>query len=206
MRDPDHDSRLVPTNPDDSAITPADTPGSGGPGGGKSDRPLMVYLVMLAGTAALILLLVIVWISATGNSDDTSPICLEVLAPQARAAILAGEVKRVDIVVDRTHPEFGPSALRLEMSDGACKQLPQGTANLDQNYMIIGVVDVFNSTGDQRVRKHYIREDIPAEFLTPAATETPFASSTPTPTQVVLPAASPVMPSLSPAAAASPSA
>src|SRR5262245_3917486 len=74
-------------------------------------RPLMVYLVLFAGAGALLVLLMVVWISATGGGDEDTLVCIDIAAADAQAAILAGEVQRLDIVVDRENPQAGPSAV-----------------------------------------------------------------------------------------------
>jgi hypothetical protein len=139
-------------------------------------RPLMVYLVLFAGAGALLVLLMIVWISATGGGEEERPICLDISAADAQAAILAGEVSRVDIVVDREHPDVGPTAVQLELTDQSCRRLaPTGADNRDAAYQVVGVVYVYNSTGEQRISIHTKREDVPNEFLvtsTPVPTET----------------------------------
>jgi hypothetical protein len=184
---------------DDSQFNdPADFDSGNGQGGGSrarleqalGGRPLMVYLVLFAGAGALLVLLMIVWISATGGGDEETPVCLDINATDAQAAILAGNVQRVDIVVDREHPESGPTAVQLEMTDKSCRRLPTGADNRDAAYRVIGVVYVYNSTGEQRIRIHTKREDVPAEFLvtsTPVPTETPTLAPTEPPTETPVP-------------------
>ena len=153
-------------------------------------RPLMVYLVLFAGAGALLVLLMVVWISATGGGDEETPICLDITSADAQTAILAGEVQRVDIVVDRENPESGPTAVQLEMTDKSCRRLPTGADNSNDAYQVIGVVYVYNSTGDQRIRIHTKREDVPAEFLvtsTPIPTETATLAPTIPPTDTPIP-------------------
>jgi hypothetical protein len=181
---------------------PADVDAGDGQGGGSrarleqalGGRPLMVYLVLFAGAGALLVLLMIVWISATGGGDEETPVCLDINATDAQAAILAGDVQQVDIVVDREHPESGPTAVQLEMTDKSCRRLPTGADNRDAAYQVIGVVYVYNSTGEQRIRIHTKREDVPAEFLvtsTPVPTETPTLAPTELPTKTPVPTETP---------------
>ncbi|MFL5762287.1 MAG: hypothetical protein ACJ789_21515 [Thermomicrobiales bacterium] len=150
-------------------------------------RPLIVYLVLFAGAGALLVLLMIVWISATGGGEEERPICLDISAADAQAAILAGKVSRVDIVVDRQHPDVGPTAVQLELSDQSCRRLaPTGADNRDAAYQVVGVVYVYNSTGEQRIRIHTKREDVPNQFLvtsTAVPTETPTLAPTVVPTE-----------------------
>src|SRR5689334_12542707 len=58
-------------------------------------RPLMVYLVLFAGAAVLLILLVIVWVSATGDENDQPPPCFDITVPDAQSAIRDGTVDRV---------------------------------------------------------------------------------------------------------------
>jgi hypothetical protein len=158
-------------------------------------RPLMVYLVLFAGAGALLVLLMVVWISATGGGDEETPVCLDTTVADARAAILAGEVQRVDIVVDRENPETGPSAVQLEMTDKSCRRLPTGADNSNDAYQLIGIVYVYNSTGDQRIRIHTTRQDVPAEALvtsTPTPSETPTLVPTIPPTDTPVPTETPI--------------
>jgi hypothetical protein len=154
-------------------------------------RPLMVYLVLFAGAGALLVLLLIVWISATGGGEEEHPICLDISATDAQTAILAGEVSRVDIVVDREHPDVGPTAVQLELTDQSCRRLaPTGADNRDAAYQVVGVVYVYNSTGEQRIRIHTKREDVPNEFLvtsTALPTETATLEPTVPPTETLVP-------------------
>jgi hypothetical protein len=154
-------------------------------------RPLMVYLVLFAGAGALLVLLLIVWISATGGGgEEEHPICLDISVADAQTAILAGEVSRVDIVVDRQHPDVGPTAVQLELTDKSCRRLPTGADNRDAAYQVVGVVYVYNSTGEQRIRINTKREDVPNEFLvtsTALPTETATLEPTVPPTETLVP-------------------
>ncbi len=154
-------------------------------------RPLMVYLVLFAGAGALLVLLLIVWISATGGGEEEHPICLDISAADAQTAILAGEVSRVDIVVDREHPDVGPTAVQFELTDQSCRRLaPTGADNRDAAYQVVGIVYVYNSTGEQRISIHTKREDVPNEFLvtsTVLPTETATLEPTVPPTETLVP-------------------
>ena len=149
-------------------------------------RPLMVYLVLLGGIATLVMLLVIVWMSATNNGNDKVPICLDMSGADAIAAIEAGEVKRVNILVDRLQPNIGPAAIQVDLIDDTCRKLPQGADNRHILLEVLGAVEYFNSTGDQRVRTNYMMEDVPANLL---ATSTPTPEPTGTPTNTPEPTA-----------------
>ncbi len=142
------------------------------------DRPVMVYLVLLAGVATLLLLLAIVWISATGNNPEERPICTAISADEASAAILGGQVERINILVDSDDPLQTLTGLVLEFSDGTCRQPAQGADVRGDLYRILGVVEVYNTFGEQRVRLNYQRQEIQNELL---FTSTPTPSPTPIP-------------------------
>jgi hypothetical protein len=160
-------------------------------------RPLMVYLVLIAGAAVLLLLLAIVWISATGNKNPERPPCFDIDANAARDTILAGKVDRIEIFLDRQRPELGPSAIRLDYSDNTCRELPKGADNVTQAYVIVGVVDVYNNIHDAHIRVTYHRTPVQPEFLvtsTPTPTVTPTPTLTPLPTETPIPTQTPASP------------
>ena len=142
------------------------------------DRPVMVYLVLLAGAATLLLLLAIVWISATGNNPEERPICTAISTDEASAAILAGQVERINILVDSDDPLQTLTGLVLEFTDGTCRQPAQGADVRGDLYRILGVVEVYNTFGEQRVRLNYQRQEIQDELL---------FTSTPTPSPTAIP-------------------
>ena len=82
------------------------------------DRPLTVYLVLFAGAATLMLLLGIVWFSATGDGDEDELICTEIAPKDARAAVLAGQIERVNILVDQDDPINTLTGVQLRFTDG----------------------------------------------------------------------------------------
>lgn len=152
-------------------------------------RPLMVYLVLFAGAATLLLLLVIVWYSATGGGNDESPLCTAITADEASNAILAGQVERVDVLVDRDDPLSSLTLIVLRLTDGTCRQTAQGADVRGDLYRILGVIELYNNFGEQRVRVHYQRQDIQPELL---------ATSTPTPTVTPLPTETATVPPVAP--------
>jgi hypothetical protein len=157
-------------------------------------RPLMVYLVLFAGAAVLLILLVIVWISATGDGEEQPPPCFDITSDEAKTSILGGTVERVEIFLDRQRPELGPSVIRLQLTDGTCRELPKGADNVNQAYLIVGFVDVYNNTHEERVRISYRRTDVLPEFLvtsTPTATIAPTATETTVPTETLVPTETP---------------
>jgi hypothetical protein len=146
-------------------------------------RPIMVYLVLVAGAATLLLLLIIVWYSATGGGNDESPLCTAISADDASQLILAGQVGRIDVLVDRDQPLDSLTLIVLRNNDGSCRQTAQGADVRDDLYRILGVVEIYNNFGDQRVRVHYQRQDVQSELLsTSTPTSLPTAIPTETPT------------------------
>ncbi len=158
-------------------------------------RPLMVYLVLIAGAGTLLGLLAIVWMSATGGGSDERPICTSITADEARDAILGGKVDRINVLVDRDRPLQSLTGLVLEFTDGTCRQSEQGADFRNDLYMILGVTEHYNNFADRKVRIHYQQQQIQPDLLT-TSTPTPTATSEPTatlePTATVEP--SPTMP------------
>jgi hypothetical protein len=145
-------------------------------------RPLMVYLVLFAGAAVLLILLVIVWISATGDNNEQPPPCFDITVAEAQTAIRDGVVERVEIFLDQERPELGPAVIRITFTDDTCRELPKGADNINQAYEIVGFVEVYNSTHEERVRITYRRTDILPELLM-TSTPTPTITPTPAPTE-----------------------
>jgi hypothetical protein len=156
------------------------------------NRPIMVYLVLFAGAATLLLLLAIVWISATGGGSDERPICTSITTGEAEQAILGGQVERMNVLVDRDEPLNSLTGIVLEMTDGTCRQPAQGADVRNDLYLLLGVVEHYNNFGDQRVRVHYQRQEIQPELL---STSTPTLEPTlpPTETPAVIATDTPVV-------------
>jgi hypothetical protein len=168
------------------------------------DRPMMVYLVLIAGAASLLLLLLIVWISATGGGDDDTPVCLDISTQEALDLIDAGRIERVDILYATERPEAGPAAIQLQLVDDSCRKLPQGADNRLKSLQVIGAVEFYNRYADQQIAVNYREGEIPREFLvtsTPAPTETAIPTETPTP----IPASPTLPPTATPEPTATPS-
>jgi hypothetical protein len=142
-------------------------------------RPLTVYLVLFAGAATLLLLLAVVWISTTGGGDSEEMICTEIQPNDARAAVLAGEIERVNILVDKDDPIQSLTGIQLRYADDTCRQTPQGAGVREELLGIIGAVDLYNNYSDTSIRKHYQSQDIESELL---ATSTATATAAPTET------------------------
>jgi len=154
--------------------------------GSLGGRPLMVYLVLFAGTAVLLILLVIVWISATGGDDKQRPTCFNIAVNEAEAAILAGDVTRAEVTLDQQQPLQGLTKIVLYYRDGQCRELPEGADYRGDLYRILGVIAIYNQASEQPVRVRYIRQAVPRELLatstpTPTVTPTPSPTSTPSP-------------------------
>jgi hypothetical protein len=145
------------------------------------ERPLMVYIVLFAGAAVLLILLIIVWISATGGDNKQPPICLDIPAREGQNLIEEGKVTRIDIIADREQPLAGPILIQLQLTDNSCRKLPQGADNQAGLYQVIGFVEHYNNYADQRIRVHNGVEDLPAVLLV-TSTPVPTATSTPTET------------------------
>jgi len=144
-------------------------------------RPLTVYLVLFAGAATLLLLLAVVWISATGGGDDPDQqICTEIAPADARAAILAGQVDRVNILLDTDDPTQTLTGIQLRFADDSCRQTPQGAEIREQLLAVIGAVSLYNNYADTTIRIHFQTQDIESELLA-TTTPTPEATATDTP-------------------------
>jgi hypothetical protein len=161
-------------------------------------RPFTVYLVLFAGAATLLLLLLVVWISATGGGDETDQqICTEIAPADARAAVLAGQIQQVNILVDKEHPTESLTGIQLRFVDKSCRQTPQGADIRAELFSVIGAVDLYNNYSDNGIRVHYQGQDIESELLaTSAATSLP--TVLPTETLTELPTQAAASPSDSP--------
>jgi hypothetical protein len=159
-------------------------------------RPVIVYLVLFAGAATLLLLLAIVWISATGDGSGNRPICTPITAQEAQQAIMSGQVQRINVLVDQKDPLHSLTGMVLELGDSSCRQPQQGADYRNDLYFILGVADFYNSFGDQRVRIHYQRQNVAQDLLSTSTptpqptlppTETPTAQPVPTETPTLTP-------------------
>lgn len=149
-------------------------------------RPLMVYVVLFAGAATLLLLLAVVWISATNNDGDEAEICTEIAPAEAAAEILDGQVRRIRVLVDQDQPVETLTGVVLEFVDDACRQTRMGADLRPQLLGVLGAVQLYNEFNEERgVRITYTQQDIQRELL---ATSTPTPTATPTATPTVAPA------------------
>ena len=168
-------------------------------------RPLMVYIVLFAGAATLLLLLAVVWISATNNDGDEAEICTEIAPAEAQASILDGQVRRIRVLVDQDQPVETLTGIVLEFLDDACRQTPQGADTRAELFRVLGAVELYNHFNEEGgVKITYTQQDIQRELLatsTPVPTETAtvapasptaVAADTPLPTETSSPTALPV--------------
>lgn len=151
-------------------------------------RPLILYLLMAAGLAVLVLLAIIIWVSARGDGRSSQAICLDIDPQEAINQVMAGNVDAVYVIVDSNQPQLGPAALQLEMSDKSCRITPQGVDNRDQMLQVLGAIEYSNTIGENRIRSEYRREAVPAELM---ATKTPTMESETEPTATTDPNAAP---------------
>lgn len=167
--------------------------------GSLGSRPLMVYLVLFAGAAVLLILLVIVWISATGGDGEQRPTCFNIPVDEAEAAVLAGEVTRAEVTLDQDQPLQGLTKIVLYFRDGQCRELPEGADYRGDLYRILGVISIYNQASERPIRVRYVRQSVPRELLatstpTPTVTPTPSLTPTPSPTSTATPTAPPASP------------
>lgn len=136
-------------------------------------RPLILYLVIVAGVGALLLLLVIIIVSATKDDSNNQSNCLDIAPHDAVSEIFAGNVEKATITIDNEQSQLGPVAVKLEFKDkGGCRSLPQGVDNRDSMLQILGAIEYANTINGQKVRTEYDRENVPVELLS-TATPTP---------------------------------
>jgi hypothetical protein len=162
-------------------------------------RPLILYLLMAAGMAVLVLLAIIIWVSARGDGRTAQAICLDIEPMEAVNQVMSGNVDAVYVIIDQNQPQLGPAALQLEMSDKTCRVTPQGMDHRDSMLQVLGAIEYSNTVGENRIRSEYRREAVPAELMAtvtatlaptdagsetptidPAATEQPTGEETPT--------------------------
>ncbi|HET9661200.1 MAG TPA: hypothetical protein VFP05_12770 [Thermomicrobiales bacterium] len=204
-------------DPDASQETPAngDTPPDAKDEGTLSavqrrleGKPVLIYGTLVGGAVALLLLLMIVWLSTRDNGSPVN-LCLDTTVSQAQAAVLDGGVRRADVLIDAEQPMEGLTAIQLELQDGECRKLPEGADNRDILLQVLGLIELYNQEGDGNIRVEYQREDVPPNLLltstaiptlSPTGKASPLAgtplpvlgsSPTPTPTDTVTPSPTP---------------
>lgn len=178
-------------------------PASGRSGLGKPEsdpegRPLSVYVILFGGVAALVALLVVVYLSSDRSIPD-QPICSSVSVDQAQFAVREGRVRGITVAYDDTveppsAPTWGPVLVRVSYTDGQCAILPQGITQQDRIFQLIGVITIYNDTTEnQKVEITYDHstELDPMLFATPTPLPTQEPEPTPTPETTATPDASP---------------
>lgn len=162
-------------------------------------RPKSVYIILMAGVAALLVLLLVVYLSSDRSIPD-QPICSMVSLDQAQDAVKEGRIRGVTIAYDDTAEPpsadtWGPVLIRLSYTDGQCANLPQGITQQDRLYQLVGVIQIYNDiTENQKVEIKYDRSTTLDEtlFQTPTPVPTPPPAQTPTPTETPEPRNTPV--------------
>lgn len=148
----------------------------------RPGRPAAVYGVLIAGVVTLVVLLVIIYFSATGPETPDQPICTSITAAEAEGAILNGEVEHVALAHDAEVQEtasdrWGPVLARVDFADDSCANLPQGVEGQTDHYQILGVISYYNETTEQpQVSVSFEAAENLDEAL--------FATPTPEPTEV----------------------
>lgn len=186
--------------------------GDGGSGRGRgrvrgqnadsaSNRSRSLYAVLGIGVASLLVLLGIIYFSATKRDNPEQPICTAVATDAAEQAILAGEVHRIVVNYDNqidspTDSQWGPVLARVDYVDGSCGNLPQGLVAKDEMARILGTAYMYNQVTTETQVEIVLRGTDalnPALLLLPTATptETPFASPTPATPIVIVVTATP---------------
>ena len=146
-------------------------------------KPVLIYGTLIAGAFVLFLLLMIVWLS-TRNDGSPVILCLDTSVAEAEQRIVAGQVRRIDVLIDAEQPMNGLTAIQMELEDGECRKLPEGADNRAELLQILGLVELYNQEGAGNIRVEYQRETIPPNLLvtsTPVRSETPTASASPIP-------------------------
>lgn len=184
----------------------------GEPAEGSNDRrgTQLVYVALGAGAVVLAILLLIVWLSSRDDDSGQLPLCLDITAPRAIDAVLAGNVEQIDVLLDQHEPLNGLTAIQLQMVDGDCRRLPEGADNRQDLFQLLGAAELYNEAGERRIDIRYLRQDVPAALMrtsTPVRTPTIEPSPTDLPTMTPAPSRTPTIPpTLTPTPAPSPTA
>ena len=156
------------------------------------ERPVSAYAVLVAGALVLCVLLAII-ITTSGDDDTgTDRTCYQQPDVQiAKRDVLSGAVERVRVIVPEGRPQFGVALLELDYVDGSCYTLPQGIIGQDNAFLILGALETYNRTTDQRrVDVTWDEDAVPTNVLftpTPSPTVIPEATWTPVPTWTAVP-------------------
>lgn len=195
--EPDHDqssSAAVPAGPVEESEGAAAATSGRGRGGSDGQRSRSLYAVLGIGVASLIVLLGIIYFSATKRENPEQPICTAVTTDHAEQGILAGDVRRIVVNYDNqiessTDINWGPVLARIDYVDGSCGNLPQGIVAREEMARVLGVAYLYNQiTTETQVEIILRGTDAlnPSLFVTPTSepTATPEPTSTSTPTEV----------------------
>src|SRR5919108_660493 len=89
-------------------------------------------------------------LAKTSSRESGSPVqlCLDTTVAQAESAIMNGQVRRVDVLIDEERPVEGLTAIQLELQDGECSKLPEGADNRASLLQVLGLIELYNQEGD----------------------------------------------------------
>lgn len=181
---------------------------------------MSVYGILAAGVAALLILLLVIYLTASDRGNPEQPICTTISPEQASLAVRDGRAETLTIAYDDevetpTSERWGPVLARIDYADGQCANLPQGIANQTDVYAIVGVINFYNETTENtQVRILYERSrtlyaglfvmptEVPTATVPPPATV--IVTPTPDPEPTGLPVIPPVIPPATPAATPEP--
>ncbi|MGN6031741.1 MAG: hypothetical protein ACTHQE_08740 [Thermomicrobiales bacterium] len=181
----DASSSVVGTTAEQVPAEPSAGRGQSAQGDGNRSRSL--YAVLGIGVASLLVLLGIIYFSATKRENPEQPICTAVTTEAAEDAILAGEVHRIVVNYDNqvespTDAQWGPVLARVDFVDGSCGNLPQGIVAKDEMARILGTAYMYNHVTTETQVEIVLRG---TDSLNPSLLVLP--TSTPTPTPLVTP-------------------
>jgi hypothetical protein len=167
---------------------------------------MSVYGILAVGVAALLILLLVIYLTASDRGDPDQPICTAISPEQASLAVRSGRAEQLTIAYDDeietpTSERWGPVLARLDYTDGQCANLPQGIANQADVYQIVGVINVYNEiTENTQVQIVYERSSALNAGLFVMPTPEPTATVPPPMTVVVTPTPEPTEPVVIPPA------
>lgn len=158
---------------------------------------MSVYGILAAGVSALLILLLVIYLTASDRGNPDQPICTTISPEQASLAVRDGRAERLTIAYDDeietpTADRWGPVLARLDYADGQCANLPQGITNQSDVYAIVGVINFYNETTENtQVQIVYERSSTLSAGLFERPTEVPTATVPPPVTVVVTPTPEP---------------
>lgn len=187
--DPDAASSSVVESTADEPVPAEPGAGRGQAAQGDGNRSRSLYAVLGIGVASLLVLLGIIYFSATKRENPEQPICTAVTTDAAETAILAGEVHRIVVNYDNkvespTDAQWGPVLARVDFVDGSCGNLPQGIVAKDEMARILGTAYMYNHVTTETQVEIVLRGTDtlnPSLLVLPTATPTQTPVVTPTP-------------------------